>query len=75
MAILKVQVPAKGKGGLYVTVGIWREERNWIALAFPGKKVHAYVNNKAGTSRYQPHLYKILRGLLEDHGRWQESEK
>ena len=74
MGILKVQVPPRGKTGLYVTIGIW-PKGDKIEVAFPGDKVHAQINNRPGTSRYQPHLYKILTGLLEEHGRWGKTEK
>lgn len=69
MRTIKVEIPARGRSGLYVTVGVWRK-REKIELAFPGKKIHAQINNRPGTSRYQPHLYEILKGLLEQYGRW-----
>ncbi len=69
MPIIKVTVPSRGRKGLYVTMGVWRKGDK-IELVLPGKKKHAPINNRPGTSRFQPHLYKILKGLLEGHGRW-----
>ncbi len=71
MSKIRVEVPVGGSSGLYANIGVFRGKlEHEIELAFPGRHPHHRVSNSPRSKWYQPKLFKILKDLLEDNGRW-----
>jgi hypothetical protein len=63
-----------GEGSKYVRVpfDVWYQESDRsIHITAPGLgNFHTTVNDKPESKRSHPHLYKSLKQLLQQHGRW-----
>lgn len=68
----------KGKRiAIAVGLGVWAERRgNWIDIHLTGTdKFHTTVTNQPESERYHRTLFRNLRQLLLDHGRWPFGEE
>jgi hypothetical protein len=62
----------RGKKTVYFEAGVWfDEEQGHIHLSIPADtKFHTTVSNDPTSKRYHPNLFKKLKMLLQEHGRW-----
>ncbi len=59
---------------LLVTVGIWakQDKGGSIHIHLASRPhFHSTITNKLGRKRYHPSLFKALKSLLVNNGRWQ----
>lgn len=74
---MTVEPAPKGRKTVYIEkLGVWYDEgQRQIHLSIPGHKTfHTTVSNRPESKRYHPNLFKKLKALLVEAGRWPEEE-
>lgn len=71
----EVEVAKRGKRSIYVTLAIWANQSKpkgtiTIKLSAGRENFITTVNNKPGAERHHKKLFRHLKQLLKDNGRW-----
>jgi len=73
---MAIEVAPGGSKTVYARFGVWyNADQDRIHLTIPGSGwFHSTVSNDPASKRYHPNLFKKLRRLLEQEGRWPSSD-
>jgi hypothetical protein len=64
----------ESENGLAIVLGVWHDG-DQIRLVSKGGNFITTVNNKKGSKRCHENLYKHLKKLLQQYGKWKENKE